>query len=241
MRDGIRLIKGDCLEVMKDIEDKSVDMILCDLPYGTTDNNKWDKVIDLKLLFEQYDRIIKDNGVITLFAQQPFASDLINSYRKYFRYEIIWEKTKPVGFFNAKKMPLRSHENILFFYKKLPCYNPKLEECNKKVKRPDDSGVYGKRRSRTNDYTMTKTGYPRSVIKYSNVFSPQLHPTQKNEDMLQMLIETYTNEGGTVLDNTMGSGSTGVACINTNRRFIGIEMDDNYFNVAKQRIENTYN
>ena len=126
----------------------------------------------LEILFKHYDRIITDNGIILLYAQQPFASDLINAYRKYFRYEIIWEKTKPVGFFNAKKMPLRSHENILVFYKKLPKYNPTLEECNKKVKRPDESGVYGTRRSRSNEYTMTKTGYPRTVLKYTNVFKP---------------------------------------------------------------------
>ena len=237
MVNDIQLYKGDCLEVMRDIRDKTIAMILCELPYGTTDNNKWDKVIDLELLFLQYDRIIKDNGVIALFAQQPFASDLIYSYRKYFRYEIIWEKTKPVGFFNAKKMPLRSHENILFFYKKLPYYNPKLENCNKTVKRPDNSGVYGTRRSKNNNYTMTKTGYPRSVMKYSNVFSPQLHPTQKPIELLQMLIETYTDENFTVLDNCMGSGSTGIACMNTNRQFIGIEKDDNYFEIAKKRIE----
>ena len=237
LQGSVQLYKGDCLEVMKDIKDKSIDMILCDLPYGTTDNNKWDKVINLELLFLQYDRIIKDNGVITLFAQQPFASDLIYSYRKYFRYEIIWEKTKPVGFLNAKKMPLRSHENILFFYKKLPYYNPKLVECNKVVKRPNNSGVYGLQRGKANNHVMTKTGYPRSVTKCSNEFPNRLHPTQKPVELLQMLIETYTDENFVVLDNCMGSGSTGVACVNTNRQFIGIEKDGNYFEIAKKRIE----
>lgn len=236
MKEGIDLRHGDCLELMKDLPDKSIDMILCDLPYGTTDKNEWDKTLDLDVLFKHYDRIIKDNGIILLYAQQPFASDLINAYRKYFRYEIIWEKTKPVGFFNAKKMPLRSHENILVFYKKLPKYNPTLEDCNKKVKRPDESGVYGTRRSRSNEYTMKKTGYPRSVLKYTNVFNPQLHPTQKNVELNEFLINLFTDEGDLVLDNTMGSCSTGIACINTNRNFIGMELDDGYFDIAKKRI-----
>lgn len=232
----IDLRKGDCLELMQDIPDKSIDAIICDLPYGTTDKNEWDKTLDLDILFKHYDRIIKDNGIILLYAQQPFASDLINAYRKYFRYEIIWEKTKPVGFFNAKKMPLRSHENILVFYKKLPKYNPTLEDCNKKVKRPDESGVYGTRRSRSNEYTMNKTGYPRSVLKYTNVFNPQLHPTQKNVELNEFLINLFTDEGDLVLDNTFGSCTTGVACVNTNRNFIGIEMDDKYFTIAEKRI-----
>jgi site-specific DNA-methyltransferase (adenine-specific) len=234
---NIDLKLGDCLEILKYVKDKTVDMVLCDLPYGTTDKNEWDKTLDLSILFKHYDRIIKDNGIILLYAQQPFASDLINAYRKYFRYEMIWEKTKPVGFFNAKKMPLRSHENILVFYKKLPKYNPTLKDCNKKVKRPDESGVYGTRISRSNDYTMTKTGYPRTVLKYTNVFKPQLHPTQKNVELNEFLIKLFTDENDFVIDNTMGSCSTGVACLNTNRRFLGIELDENYYEVAKKRVE----
>ena len=233
----LSLLKGDCLKIMEEVPNKSVNMILCDLPYGTTDKNEWDKTIDLDVLFKHYDRIITDNGIILLYAQQPFASDLINAYRKYFRYEIIWEKTKPVGFFNAKKMPLRSHENILVFYKKLPKYNPTLEDCNKKVKRPDESGVYGTRRSRSNEYTMTKTGYPRTVLKYTNVFNPQLHPTQKNVELNEFLINLFTDEGDLVVDNTMGSCSTGIACLNTNRRFLGMELNDEYFKVASERVE----
>lgn len=233
----LSLLKGDCLKIMEEVPNKSVNMILCDLPYGTTDKNEWDKTIDLDILFKHYDRIITDNGIILLYAQQPFASDLINAYRKYFRYEIIWEKTKPVGFFNAKKMPLRSHENILVFYKKLPKYNPTLEDCNKKVKRPDESGVYGTRRSRSNEYTMTKTGYPRTVLKYTNVFNPQLHPTQKNVELNEFLINLFTDEGDLVVDNTMGSCSTGIACLNTNRRFLGMELNDEYFKVASERVE----
>lgn len=232
----LSLLKGDCLKIMEEVPNKSVNMILCDLPYGTTDKNEWDKTIDLDILFKHYDRIITDNGIILLYAQQPFASDLINAYRKYFRYEIIWEKTKPVGFFNAKKMPLRSHENILVFYKKLPKYKPTLEDCNKKVKRPDESGVYGTRRSRSNEYTMTKTGYPRTVLKYTNVFNPQLHPTQKNVELNEFLINLFTDEGDLVLDNTMGSCSTGIACLNTNRRFLGMELNDEYFKVASERV-----
>lgn len=234
-----KLYNGDCLEIMDKLikENIKVDMILTDPPYGTTDNNKWDNVININEMFDKIDKLIKPNGAVLLFSQQPFTSDLINAYRKKFRYEIILEKTKPVGFFNAKKMPLRNHENIIVFYKKLPTYNPQLTECNKKVKRPNDSGVYGVRRSHKNDYIMTETGYPRSIIKFSNVFSPQLHPTQKNVSMLEYLIKLYTNETETVLDFTMGSGSTGVACLNTNRKFIGIELDEKYFNIAKERME----
>ena len=233
----LSLLKGDCLKIMEEVPNKSVNMVLCDLPYGTTDKNQWDKTLDLDVLFKHYDRIITDNGIILLYAQQPFASDLINAYRKYFRYEIIWEKTKPVGFFNAKKMPLRSHENILVFYKKLPKYNPTLKDCNKKVKRPDESGVYGTRRSRSNEYTMTKTGYPRTVLKYTNVFNPQLHPTQKNVELNEFLINLFTDEGDLVVDNTMGSCSTGIACLNTNRRFLGMELNDEYFKIASERVE----
>ena len=232
----LSLLKGDCLKIMEEVPNKSVNMVLCDLPYGTTDKNQWDKTLDLDVLFKHYDRIITDNGIILLYAQQPFASDLINAYRKYFRYEIIWEKTKPVGFFNAKKMPLRSHENILVFYKKLPKYNPTLKDCNKKVKRPDESGVYGTRRSRSNEYTMTKTGYPRTVLKYTNVFNPQLHPTQKNVELNEFLINLFTDEGDLVIDNTMGSCSTGIACLNTNRRFLGMELNDEYFKIASERV-----
>ncbi len=233
----LSLLKGDCLKIMEEVPNKSVNMILCDLPYGTTDKNEWDKTLDLEILFKHYDRIITDNGIILLYAQQPFASDLINAYRKYFRYEIIWEKTKPVGFFNAKKMPLRSHENILVFYKKLPKYNPTLKDCDKKLKRPDESGVYGTRRSRSNEYTMTKTGYPRTVLKYTNVFNPQLHPTQKNVELNEFLINLFTDEGDLVVDNTMGSCSTGIACLNTNRRFLGMELNDEYFKIASERVE----
>ena len=233
---GSALFNADCMDILPLIPDKSVQLILADLPYGTTDNNEWDKTFDLGALFEHYDRIIKDNGIILLYAQQPFASDLINAYRKNFRYEFIWEKTKPVGFFNAKKMPLRSHENILVFYKKLPKYNPILEDCNKKVKRPDESGVYGTRRSRSNEYTMTKTGYPRTVLKYTNVFKPQLHPTQKNVELNEFLINLFTDKGDMDLDNTMGVGTTCLGAKELNRRFIGIEKEVKYYELAVGRV-----
>lgn len=234
-----RIYNADCLgeKGMTIIPDKSIDMILCDLPYGTTDKNKWDVVIPFKPLWEQYERVIKDNGVIALTAQQPFASELIISNKKMFRYEVIWEKTKPVGFFNAKKMPLRSHENILFFYKKLPKYNPELEDCEKKVKRPNNSTVYGTSRSKSNEYTMTKTGYPRSVVKFSNVMNKQLHPTQKPLDMWEWLIKLHTDEGDTVLDNCIGSGTTAIACELNNRKWIGFEMGKKEFDIANKRID----
>lgn len=231
-----RIYNGDCLEVMKDIDDKSVDMILCDLPYGTTDKCKWDVIIPFEPLWKQYERIIKDNGAIVLTSQEPFTSMLVMSNPKLFRYDLIWEKTKPVGFFNAKKMPLRNHENILVFYKRLPKYNPELEDCNKRVKRPDNSKVYGTSRSKNNNYVMDKTGYPRSVIKFSNVMKPQLHETQKPLDMFEWLIKLYTSELDVVLDNCCGSGSTLVACKNTNRKYIGIELDTTYCDIANKRL-----
>lgn len=243
MRDGIRLIKGDCLEVMKDIEDKSVDMILCDLPYGTT-ACKWDTVIPFEPLWEQYNRIIKDNGAIALFSQGVFTAKVILSNEKNFKYKWIWEKSKATNFLNAKKQPLRKHEEICIFYKKQPIYNPQFTEgepYNKGVRKDQLTGSYGD--FKPVEVKSDGKRYPTDVVyfKTSESEGKVLHPTQKPTALLEYLIKTYTNEGEIVLDNAMGSGSTGVACINTNRRFIGIEMDDNYFNIAKQRIENTNN
>lgn len=237
----MQLYQGDCLEVMKDIPDKSVDMVLADLPFGTTQNS-WDKKIDLAKLFLEYERIVKNGGVIALFSQMPFSADLVNANRKHFRYEWIWQKNLPVGFLNANKMPLRSHENILIFYDKLPTYNQQME----KGKRHNRGGTgrqttnYGKFDGY--DKSITDEYYPRDIINFSteNSFGSmrsKLHPTQKPVPLLEYLIKTYTNEGETVLDNCMGSGSTGVACLNTNRDFIGIELDENYFRIAKERIE----
>ena len=232
----LELYNGDCLEIMKNIPDKSIDMILCDLPYGTT-SNKWDSVIDLESLWGGYRRIIKDNGAIVLFAQTPFDKVLGNSNLKMLRYEWIWEKHIATGFLNAKKMPMKAHENILVFYKKLPTYNPQFTEGKPytgKSGRP--SSNYGIHKD---NFITINNGYryPRDVVKFKHD-KEKLHPTQKPVKLLEYLIKTYTNENMLVLDNCMGSGSTGIACLNTNRRFIGIELDENYYNIAKQRIDN---
>lgn len=244
----MELFNGDCLQIMKDFPEKSIDMILCDLPYGIT-KCEWDKPIDFEKLWEQYTRIIKDNGAIVLFSSQPFTTDLINSNRKLFRYEIIWEKTQKTGFYNANKMPLKGHENILIFYKKLPTYNPQkyIVERNDigrvREKKADRCVLYG--HANAQDYKETGERYPHDVIHFSNwngalfgkTQNATKHPTQKPIQVLEYLIKTYSNEGDVVLDNCMGSGSTGVACINTNRDFIGIELDKNFFVIAKERIE----
>ena len=233
----INLMQGDCLELMKDIPDGSVDMILCDLPYGTT-RNKWDSIIPLEPLWEQYERIIKDNGAIVLTAQTPFDKVLGVSNLKMLRYEWIWEKPNASGQLNAKKMPLKAHENILVFYKKLPTYNPQFEwgkPYTLERKNYKGSDNYGEQ----SDHATVSDGrrYPRSI----NIFGRdknKIHPTQKPVALFEYLIKTYTNEGDTVLDNCMGSGTTGVACKNLNRNFIGMELDEDYFNIAKNRIEN---
>lgn len=225
---------GDCLELMKDIPDASIDMILCDLPYGTT-KNKWDSVIPLDKLWLQYKRIIKNNGAIVLFSQMPFTASLVNSNIKMFRYEWIWEKDNGTGFLNANKMPLKIHENIEIFYKKIPVYNPQMRTGFKPYKT-----FTGRKTTNYGDFDRVETKsngerYPIDIIKFKK--DSGLHPTQKPVALLEYLIKTYTNEGATVLDNCMGSGSTGVACVNTNRNFVGIELDEEYFNIAKERIE----
>lgn len=233
--------KGDCLELMKDIPTNSVDMILCDLPFGQTARNKWDSVIPFEPLWQQYNRIIKDNGAIVLFANGMFTADLMQSNRKMWRYNLVWEKTQPTGFLNAKKMPLRAHEDICVFYKKLPTYNPQKTtghvrkvskaEHKQNCKETTDYEKYG-----LTTYDSTER-YPRSVIKISkDIQKSAIHPTQKPVGLLEYLIKTYTNEGELVLDNCVGSGSTCVAALNTNRQYIGIEMDDKYFDIAQNRI-----
>ena len=241
----MQLIHGDCLIEMKDIPDKSVDMILCDLPYGTT-QCKWDIVIPFEPLWEQYERIIKDDGAIVLTASQPFTTELIHSNIKLFKYEWIWEKSKTVGFLNAKNAPLKKHENVLIFSKgktancnknNMKYYPQDLIEINKikkSVKQSNDT-VVGNRPSRNKEYIAKYTGYPTSILRFNNE-KKQLHPTQKPVALLEYLIKTYTNENEIVLDNCMGSGSTGVACVNTNRNFIGIELDKTYFDIASKRI-----
>lgn len=225
--------KGDCLELMKEIPDKSIDMILCDLPYGTT-RNEWDSVINLELLWYQYERIIKDNGAIVLFAQVPFNIILGWSNLKILRYEWIWDKNRPTGFLNSKKMPMKQHENIMVFYKKLPTYKPQKTSGEPYItKNKATSTNYN---SFNTNYMTVNNGwrYPIDIQKFKH--ETGLHPTQKPVALLEYLIKTYTNEGETILDNCMGSGSTGVACLNTNRKFIGFELEDKYFNIAKKRI-----
>ena len=224
---------GDCLELMKDIPDKSIDMILCDLPYGTT-ACKWDNVIPFEPLWEQYNRVIKDNGAIVLFSQMPFTVDLVASNYKDFRYEWIWEKLSASCHLNTKHMPMKKHENILVFYKKLPKYNPQFTEGKPYVATySTHSSNYGKQKDNITTINDGKR-YPVDIIKFNN--DRGLHPTQKPVELLEYLIKTYTNEGEIVLDNCMGSGTTGVACVNTNRNFIGIELDGGYFEIAKSRI-----
>lgn len=189
-----------------------------------------------------YNRLIKDNGAIVLFGQGLFSSELTCSNKQMFRYRLVWEKTKAGGFLNANRMPLQAHEDIMVFYKKLPTYNPQMENGKPYVKKSvtnGDGGCYGKFNRVGTANNNSGTRYPRSVIKFSNDNHNSLHKTQKPVALLEYLIKTYTKEGETVLDNCMGSGSTGVACINTNRNFIGMELDENYFKIAEERIKTT--
>lgn len=239
----MQLIHGDCLEKMKDIPDKSIDMILCDLPYGTT-ACKWDVVIPFEPLWEQYKRIIKDRGAIVLFGSQPFTSVMVMSNIKQFKYQWIYQKSKATNFLNAKKNPLKYHEDVCVFGSGCVVYYPQRTtgEPYRKIHRGDNKVdcVYGKSTRKNGDLSVNEgTRLPSSIIKTTSNPSGrgQLHPTQKPVALLEYLIKTYTHEGETVLDNCMGSGSTGVACLNTNRNFIGIEKDETYFNIAKKRIE----
>ncbi|MGM1358806.1 DNA-methyltransferase [Bacillus cereus group sp. BceL297] len=230
----------DCLEGMKMIPDKSVDMILCDLPYGTT-ACKWDSIIPFDLLWQQYERIIKDNGAILLTASQPFTTKLIASNMKLFRYEWIWKKGNHVtGFPNANRMPLKNHENVLVFYKKLPKYYPQdLILLDKPIRKKEirNMKVFGKRNNESlnNVYVKKYTNYPKSVIDFPRD-SKTFHPTQKPVALFEYLIKTYTKEGETVLDNCMGSFTTAIACINTKRNYIGFEMDEEYWNLGNERV-----
>lgn len=238
MRDRVKLFNNDCLVEMKNIPDKSIDMILCDLPYGTT-ACKWDVVIPFEPLWKEYKRIIKDRGCIALFGSEPFSSYLRMSNIKNYKYDIIWEKTRPTGFFIAKKQIMKIHENISVFYKEQTTYNPiKTKADESKIdKRKTLNPTYNpylrviKNRVKDDGYR-----YPTSILKFKSVSQKGQHESQKPVDLLEYLIKTYSNPEETILDNCMGSGSTGVACINTNRNFIGIEKDKTYFNIAEKRI-----
>lgn len=236
-----KLYNGDCLEIMNKLENSSVDLILCDLPYGTT-SCKWDTIIPFAPLWEQYNRVIKENGAIVLFSAQPFTTKLINSNLKNYKYSWYWIKNTVTGFTFAKHQPMRKVEDINVFYKRKPLYVPQgLIELEKpKVKKrkskiSNDDTIY-KDKTLLNEHIIKYTNYPNNVL-FFNKESKSLHPTQKPIDLLQYLIKTYTKEGDIILDNCMGSGSTGVAAIKLNRKFIGIELDENYFKISKNRIE----
>lgn len=235
--------KGDCLELMpKLIKDKSIDMIFCDLPYGTT-KCKWDSVIDLPKLWSEYERVIKDNGAILLFAQTPFDKILGASNLKLLRYEWIWEKTQATGHLNAKKMPMKAHENILVFYKKLPIYNPQktfghkpINSYTKYIKTQNNTEIYGEMKREISGGGETDR-YPRSVITFaSDKQKSKLHPTQKPLSLIEYMIKTYTNEGDLILDNTAGSGTTGLGAKNLKRDYIMIEQDPDIYEIACKRL-----
>jgi site-specific DNA-methyltransferase (adenine-specific) len=246
-----RLLRGDCLDLMAGIPDRSVDMVLADPPYGTT-ACKWDSVIPLDQMWAHLKRIIKPNGAIVMTASQPFTTTLIASNMKQFKYCWVWEKARPSGFVQAKNKPMASHEDVVVFSegvtvhegqsrRRMP-YNPQgTVVCDRSVKnsksqleKGSDSS-FSKRPGHKKTYQQTQTNYPRSVLKVSSESLPK-HPTQKPVALMEYLIRTYTHEGETVLDFTMGSGTTGVACVNTGRKFIGMELDPDYFNIAVGRI-----
>jgi site-specific DNA-methyltransferase (adenine-specific) len=241
----IKLLQGDCLELMKSIPDGSVDAIITDPPFGTTQCS-WDSIIPFDLMWEQLNRIIKPNGAIVLFGAEPFSSLLRVSNLKMYKYDWIWEKSKSQHFAQAPYRPMTSHESISVFSKGGTAknanirmfYNPQgLEDCYKECKgKSATHSEHRQRKTNQKDYIQTKTNYPKTIIRINNEGNT-VHPTQKPVALMEYLVKTYTNENETILDFTMGSGSTGVACINTKRKFIGIEMDDKYFELAKKRID----
>jgi site-specific DNA-methyltransferase (adenine-specific) len=234
---GITIYNGDCREILPLMGDKSIDMILCDLPYGTT-ACKWDTVIPFEPLWAQYKRLIKDNGAIVLTASQPFTSALVMSNPKWFKYSWIWDKVKPSGFQVAKYRPMMRQEDVLVFGKGRINYNP-IMTLREKVKTSrvyssSDSNPLKNKDGKNRTYTHK---YPQSILTFSNaVQKGKIHPTQKPVPLFEYLIKTYTNEGETVLDNCMGSGTTAIAAINTNRNFIGFELDETYYNLSLDRI-----
>ena len=232
----MRLWHGDCLTLMKDIDTNSVDMLLVDLPDGTT-QCKWDSIISLKDLWIEYNRIIKDNGAMLFHCAQPFTSNLIMSNVKNFKYEWVWEKSKASNYLNAKKQPLRAHESIAVFYRKPPTYNPQMTqgEAYNKGTAKRETEVYGSQRAV--EVKSDGERYPRTVQYFVTAEKEgKLHPTQKPIALTEYFVKTFSNPGDVILDNTMGSGTTGVACVNLDREFIGIEKDKEYFDIAVERI-----
>ena len=238
------LLFGDCLERMKEIPDGSVDLILTDPPYGTT-QNKWDSVIDLEAMWKEVWRVLKPNGATVFTASQPFTTNLISSSLSAFRYTLVWEKQKGSDPLNAKRKPLKAHEDIVIFYKKQPTYNPQFAIGDSYIRKGDCSVKSENFNKANKTETVINDGkrYPKSVLKFTSegMNRGSLHPTQKPLPLLEYLIKTYTQEGETVLDFTFGSGSTCVACLNTNRKFIGVEMNEEYFDIAKDRIAKVLN
>ena len=238
-----QLMFGDCLERMKEIPDVSIDMILCDLPYGTT-ACKWDNIIHFEPLWEQYKRVIKSNGAIVLTASQPFTSALVMSNPKMFRYEWIWEKDRATLFQHANKMPMKKHEDVVVFYKKAPTYNPQFTigkpYTDKRTTRKGMDGlIVGGCETTKKPVINEGKRFPVSIIAIPcEVNRKHLHPTQKPVALFEYLIKTYTNEGELVLDNCIGSGTTAIAAINTNRNYIGFELDEKYYEIANERIKN---
>ena len=237
------ILLGDCLELMKDIPNGSIDMILCDLPYGTT-ACKWDSIIDLELLWNEYKRVIKDNGAIVLTASQPFTTKLISSNYEMFKYELIWEKDRPSNVMLSKKQVLKYHENVLIFYKNQCTYNPQMRLSDydnrkrKGIKYDVAYGVTEKTKSYVTDDHDPKKKYPKSVLYYPRNWRPQdqLHSSQKPIELFEYLIKTYTNENELVLDNTAGSGTTAIACLKTNRQFIVMEKEQKYYDIILKRV-----
>lgn len=256
--EDIKLIQGDCLEKMKLIPSQSIDMVLCDLPYGVLHKNnphaQWDRQLPMNQLWCEYLRIIKDNGAILLFSQGMFTAKLMTSCDFIWRYNLVWDKCRVTGFLNANRMPMRCHEDICVFYKKLPTYNPQYSDGEPNHNRGNGvhkqtNNCYGKYKADYNGRTYESVPrvestvpqgkkLPRSIIPIKKEHESKVfHPTQKPVALLEYLIKTYSNEGETILDNTMGSGSTMVACVNTNRKGIGIELDENYYNIACKRVQ----
>ncbi len=235
-----KIYNEDCLEGMNRIPDRSIDMILCDLPYGRT-HNRWDVIIPFEILWIQYCRIIKNDGVIALFADGLFMADLMNSNRKMWKYNLIWDKVLTSGFLNSNRQPLRQHEEICLFYKKQPTYNPQKTKGNlnhsKGSPKRCANNNYGKFDFVDNKEELGDMKHPTSILTFSKPHpSKMLHSTEKSLECCEWLIKTYTNENETVLDNCIGSGTTAIACINTNRNYIGFELDKKYFDIANNRI-----
>ena len=239
--EGGIILHGDCLIAMQDIPDNSVDMVLCDLPYGTT-QCKWDSVIPFEPLWKEYNRVCKLNAPMVFTAAQPFTSTLIVSNIKNFKYTWVWEKSKASGFLNAKRMPLRAHEDICVFYRKPPVYNPQMTkgEPYDKGKAGKHTQVYGSQVTVPNKND-TGLRYPRTVVYFKTAEGEgKLHPTQKPIALFEYLIKTYSNEGDVILDNCIGSGTTALAALNTGRRYIGIELEQKFFDTCNDRIRSFY-